>query len=521
MCFSSDSTVTNQPSAEQSQAFQFRMNAASAGLGNLASGPQTVDPVTGQVTGPPPESGAGYFTNPANSPYHITPPMQQAISGVHQAASNLPPDPTNNWAMNAYAPAAQQYWNAAQQGPVSQQWTDNAKDLGAYATQDIAGLNGGQWNQGAGQLANYATQSIAGLNGGQWNQGAMAGAQMAQAPIDVGGIDMNAGHVDFTPTATTYDPVSVGSMAPVHVAQDDPAAAIQAAQNTLQTIASPAIRNSLQASGLGRSGAEAEGLAQEGVRLQLPITQQLLQAQAQAHQLDAQIQAHQEEVQLLEEQKAKLQAQQLTAQSEVVKQQLGAQIAGIEAQIRGSLAAAQFAGQVQASIAQRTSGLQYAAATLGQLAGMNTAQQQIGAQTGTALMGQLAGMNTAQQQLGTQAGTALLGQLAGMNTAGYQGQIQAGAQMINNLAQMGVAIPGLQSQQYQNQLTGAQTNLQAASLPQQMQMQQYLNQQNYILSLLGATPLPSQSPGGVQQSSASPSAAQLAGSAALIGSLWK
>lgn len=410
---STNTTVTNQPSPEQSQAFQFRMNQAQSALNNMG----------GQE--------AGFFTNPTNSPYRLSPEQQKAITGVQRAANNLPPDPTNNWAMNAYAPGAQEYWNAAQRGPV----TD-------------------QWNQGASALANFAT-----------------------APIDVGGIDMGAANVDFNATGTTYDPVGVGHQAEVDVARIDPARALQAAQNHLSTISSPEIRAALQAGGMGRSGAEAEALAREGVRLELPIEQQVLQSDAQANQLEATIKARQQEVELLEQQKAALQAQALTATSREQAQQINGQIAGIEAQIRGSLAAAQFAGQVQAAIAQRSAGVQ--------------------------------------------AGTALTGQLAGMNTAGYQGQMQAGGAILQNLAQMGLTIPTLQNQQYQTGLLGAQTNLQAASLPQQMSAQEYLNYQNYILSLMGATPLPSQAPGGTQNTSMpGPNASQALGTAALVGSMF-
>lgn len=450
-----NTTVTNQPSQEQSQAFQFRLNQAQSGIDNLPGG------------------NAGYFTQPGNSPYQMTPGMTQATQGVQQAAANLPPDPTSNWAMQAYQPSAQAYWNAAS-SPVASP----------------------QWNQGATKLNDYLLNSSpAEMNG--WMAGAKAGANMAMAPIEVGGIDRGAGHVDFNATGATYDPVGVGSQAPVGVARIDPAGAIQAAQHQLSTISSPAIRNALQASGMGRSGAEAEGLAQEGVRLELPIQQQILQSEAQANQLEAQIKARQEEVQLLEEQKAKLQAQSLTATSREQAQQINGQLAGIEAQIQGHLAEVEFNGKLQAQLTQRTSALQYASSTLGQLGGMNTAQYQT-----------VAG-----------AGTNMLGQLAGMNTAGYQGQIAAGGNILNNLTQQGLQIPNLQSQQYQNQLTGANTSLQAASLPQQMAMQNWQNQQNYILSLLGASPLPSQIQGGTQTTQQNPGALNYLGTAALLGSM--
>lgn len=435
MCMTSNSTVKNEPSQEQSEAFRFRMNAAQGALGNFAQ------------PGEAPETGTGYFTNPKNSPYHLSPEQQQAIAGVQHAATNLPPDPTSNWAMQAYAPGAKQYWDTAS-SPI------NVPD-NPYMD---------QWNAGAGSLGT-----------------------LVQSPISVGGIDMGAANVDFNATGANYDPVGVGHLAEVDVARIDPTRALQAAQNHLSTISSPAIRAALQAGGMGRSGAEAEGLAQEGVRLQLPIEQQILQAEQQANQLEATIQAHQQEVELLEQQRAALQAQALTAQSREQAQQINGQIAGIEAQIRGNLAAAQFAGQVQASIAQRTSAVQ----------------------AGTTMLGQLGQMGMQGQALGAQA-----------NIAQRQGQMGAGQQILQNLAQMGVAIPGMQSQQYQNALTGAQTNLQAASLPQQMSQQEYENYRNYILSLLGATPLPSQMPGGAQQSSAAPSGAQAIGTAAMIGSMF-
>lgn len=449
-------TVTQVPSAQQDQAFQFRMNQAQAGIGNL-------------------EGGAGYFTNPHNNPYVMTPGMQQASQHVYDVAGNTPPDPLDNWAMQGYAPAAQQYWGSATAGIPTM----------------------GQWNQGATGLANALMQnSPATMNG--WQQGATLGANRAMAPIETGSLNTSAGNINYHADPSTYDPVSVGSQAPVNTRQIDPTAAISSARDTLSVISSPEIRNALQVSGLGRSGAEAEGLAREGTRLELPIQQQILQSQAQANQLDASIKARQEEVGLLQEQQAKLQAQQLTATSAEQAKQINAQIAEIQGQINSHLAEVQFNGQIQAAIAQRTSELQYGLGTLGQLAGMNTAQYQTGAQVGTTLLGQLAGMGTAQ----------------------YQGQVQAGGNVLNNMTQMGLMIPNLQTQQYNNQLTGAQTQLQAQSLPQQMQMQQYLNYQNYILSLMGATPLPGQTPGGSATTAYNPGALNYAGTAALLGSVW-
>lgn len=448
-------TVTNQASPEQSQAFQFRLNQAQSGIDNLPG-------------------GAGYFTAPGNSPYQVNPQMQHDLTNLYDTAKgHLPPDPTSNWAMQAYAPAAQQYWDTAQGGIPTM----------------------GQWNQGANALAGYLGTGPAQMNG--WQQGATLGAQEAMSPINIGTMNRGAAGVDYQATGASYDPVGVGSQAPVDVQRIDPARAYQAAQQHLATISSPEIRNALQAAGMGRSGAEAEGLAREGVRLQLPIEQQVLQSDAQANQLTASIKARQEEVQLLEEQKAKLQAQSLTATSREMAQQINGQLAGIEAQIQGRLSEAEFMGQMQASIAQRTSELGYASNTLGQLAGMNTAQYQTGAQVGTSLLGQLAGMGTAQ----------------------YQGQLQAGGNILNNLTTQGLQIPNLQNQAYLTQLQGAQTQLQASSLPQQMQMQNWQNQQNYILSLLGASPLPNQMPGGSQQTSQQPGALNYLGTAALLGSM--
>jgi hypothetical protein len=299
---------------------------------------------------------------------------------------------------------------------------------------------------------------------------------VAHSPIV--GPQMNWGAVQggagFTPTAREYSAVPVGDMAGVDVARIDPTAAIQAAQRHLSTISSPEIRNALQASGLGRSGAEAEALAREGVRLELPIQQQILQSDAQANQLEATIQANQQQVRFLEQQKAHLQAQALSAQSYEQAQQIQAQLATVDQQINAALAQAEFAGQTQQAIAQRQAQLNYGSNMLGQAAN---------------LMGQQ-----------------------------YAGQVQFGNQVLGNLTQMGLGLPALQNQAYQNALQGAQTQLQAASLPQQMAMQDYQNLMNYNLSLLGATPLPSMNFPGVTSQASQPGAMDYLGTAALIGS---
>lgn len=57
----------------------------------------------------------------------------------------------------------------------------------------------------------------------------------------------------------------------------DPAAQLAAANRYFEQIASPSIQNQLAASGLGRSGAQAEALAQAGTSMALPIQQQAAQ----------------------------------------------------------------------------------------------------------------------------------------------------------------------------------------------------------------------------------------------------
>jgi hypothetical protein len=117
----------------------------------------------------------------------------------------------------------------------------------------------------------------------------------------------------------------------------------------------------------------------------------------------------------------------------------------------------------------------------------------------------------------------MLGQAAGLMGQQYAGQAAFGNQVLNNLTQQGAYIPQNQSQWYQNQMAGANANFQAASYPQQQAQQDWLNRQNFTLSSIGATPLPSQIPGGMSFGSQSqnPSAAQNIGTGLLAASmLW-
>jgi hypothetical protein len=211
---------------------------------------------------------------------------------------------------------------------------------------------------GARFAADPLTGALARATEGVWNT-------MASQPINVGGINYGAASVSYTPQVYEYEAVPVDTQAPVAVARIDPTAATLAARDVLEQVVTPGLTAAMTAGGLGRSGALGEAVSQRGLELALPITQQVLAHEAAAAQLEAQIRARQEEVQLLETQRARLQAQQLTAESRNLKESLQTQIATLEAQIRSRLAEAEFMGQVQAAIAQRQAALGFAANALG------------------------------------------------------------------------------------------------------------------------------------------------------------
>lgn len=453
-------TVVNQSSPEAAEAFRFRQEQAKAATANLG------------------EQGAGYFTDPSKSPYKLSPAQQSALSGFAAAAANTPGMPTDNWAFQSWQPAAQQYWNTAQGGVPMDQWTGWGTNLMNY-------LNNNNPVTANGWL-DYAQQA-----------GDLAGKPIG---LDMSGMGGGGGAgsfgVNYTATPATYSPVDVGTMTPVKTADIDPTAAIASAQNTLRTISRPSIESSLQASGLGRSGAEAEALAQEGVRLELPIQQQILQHQSQAKLLDAQIAEKQQETMLLEQQKAKLQAQALTATSYDVAQKINGDLAGIEAQLQEKYAEAQLASATQRAIQQRVSALQYASSTLGQMMSGNTAQNQ--------LMGQV--------------GLGLENQLMSGNIAGYQGAVSAGSDLTKQLGSFATTIPQLEHNWYNDQLLANQTLLGLASVPQQMEQADYNSKMQYLLSLYGATP--TGQTGSSSTTASNPGALQYLGTGALLGSYF-
>jgi hypothetical protein len=322
-----------------------------------------------------------------------------------------------------------------------------------------------------------------------------------------------ASGIDYEATPASYDPVAVGHQSPVDIARIDPTRALEAAQNHLRLVSAPEIQNAMQARGMGNSGAEAEAMALAGARMVLPIEEQILGSEHEVNMMEGQILARQQEVELLEQQKAALQSQALTAQSYDQAQAINAQLAQVEAQLNTALAQTEYTGQIQASIAQRNAEMGFGSQLLGQTAGLMDTE--FSGQTQQAIAQRNAELGYSQGILGTAANL--------MGTQ-YQGRTATGNQILNNTMQAGLSLPGMRSQWYNDRMTGAEADFQAASVPQQMAMQDYINKQNFYQSMVGAVPSGNLGfPGATNSSNNGPQWGQITnalGNAALIGSMY-
>lgn len=500
MCFGSNTVIEQQnPTAEQTQSWQMRNNVLSNALSGYAPG--------GNPTGNPVQSATGinYFTNFANSPFQMTPGMSQAQNIMQQAAYSLPNDPiTQNPALNAWPQEYGQFADSARAGLSAAPneavplWMNIAQAYGQTAgtpMQAEANPLYGAWSNVAGQLGGVANSQI-------------------QTPGQVGTPQIN-----YQAQGRQYDPTNVLGQNGVNVQGIDPTGAVNAARNYMDQISSPAIRNALEASGMGRSGAEAEALANAGAMLELPIHQQILGHQSQGYLQDASTLARQQETSMLADQNSNMQAQRLTASSNEQADAINAAIAQLQGQFGAQAGLAQYQGELSSALQQRQQQLQFGGDVLQQMGNMGATQQQMQGQMdmaqrqgdlnyGQNILSQLGQMGMGQQQLQT-----------GADIAQRQAELGFGSNSLQQLGSIGVSIPALQSQQYQNALLGAQTNLQAASLPQQLAMQDYQNRQNFLLSLMGATPIPGGG-GSTTTNSVDPGALNTMGSLAMIGSMF-
>jgi hypothetical protein len=303
---------------------------------------------TGQYGQPSAFGGPNVAPNPATMTYDPENP---------ETAAGYFFDP----AMNPYTPSANQNW--AQQGVINH-------NLNGLPPDPMSNAGFGLLDKSIG-----AAYGILNDGGGQ--------ARDAQ----------------FSASGTEYQPGSS------QTARIDPARAIAAAQSQMRSITSPQVRAAMQAGGMGRSGAEAEALANAGVNLELPIAQQVLGADRGANELDAQMKSQ-----------AQMHALGLTAQSANTAMGIG--------------------GQLAAGNADRA------------LSASQTRRSQD------------------------------IGLVGGLNSLG------------NNLA---MGIPALQASQFAQGNEAWKNIVGATNAPQNSAIAGNQNWQNYILSLMGANPIP---PGG-------------------------